>query len=277
MQPLKQLGIVFSLALAAGNVHANSGSATFSGADGETIHMEYAGDKLSMAVGGGDDRMVLRDGKMYLISGTTVIDAGSMLGMVGQNAPSLGADDIDQFSSLTATGRSETVAGVKGDVHLLEYVDGDGRTQRKELVLSKDAKAVALSGALMNMATTVAKLTNTDVAASHAQFEAALKGRGILRVDNEFKVVSFGNAPAASRFELPSAPQQLPNLLGLMGGGANADANAESGGFMGGLLGQKAQRQQDRIEQRTDQEVDEATDSMMDKALDKAFGKLFGK
>jgi len=276
MQHTKHIGFFVATMLTAGAAVA-SGSATISSTDGETVRMEYAGDKLSMDVGDGQGRMVMRDGKMFMITDGMVIDAGSMMGMIGQQAPSVGPDDFDQFKSLTATGASETVAGVRGDVHILEYVDGDGRAQRKELVLSSDAKAVALSGAMMNMANTMAKLINSPMGEHNAKFEAALKGQGVLRADNDFTVVSFGGAPAASRFELPSEPQSMPNLQGMMGGGvANADAE-EGGGFMSGLFGQKAQRQQDRVEQRTDEEVDEATDSMVDKAMDKAFGKLFGK
>jgi ribosomal protein L24E len=260
----------------AGAAHA-AGSATISGNDGSSVRMEYAGNMLSMDVAGqGEGRMVLRDGKMYVITDGMVLDAGSMMGIVGQQAPDLGADDVDQFKSLSATGRSETVAGVKGEIHMLEYVDGRGQSQRKEIVLSSDARAVALAKAMMNMATTMAELTDSPKAAGNAELEAAMKGKGFLRVDNDFKVVSFGEAPPASRFELPSEPQQMPNLQGLMGGGANADAQQDGGGFMGGLFGDKAKRQQERVEQRTDAEVDEATDSMVDKAMDKAFGKLFG-
>lgn len=279
MHHIHKLFCLLALTLGWGAVHA-AGSATISGGDGDTVLMEYSGDKLSMGVGGGSDRMIMRDGKMFMVTGDTVIDAGSMMGLIGQQAPTMGADDMDQFKSLTATGRSETHAGVKGEVHILQYLDGDGQAQSKELVLSGDARAVELSKAMMLMGTTMSKLANIDIGREEAKWQTALAGRGVLRADNDFKVVSFGNAPAASRFELPSAPQSLPNLQGLMGGGAaNAEAGAgnSGGGFLGGMFGNKAERQQGRVEQRTEQEVDEATDSMVDKALDKAFGKLFGK
>lgn len=265
------------LSLGIGTAHA-AGSATISSSDGETVRMDYLDDKLSMNVGAGSDRMVLRDGKMFMISGDTVIDAGSMMSMVGQQMPALGPDDVDQFKSLKASGRSETVAGINGEVHVLTYVDGEGNTQSRELVLSKDPRAVELMKAFSNMTETMAQLTGNPMPAGGAEFEAALRGYGMLRADSDFRVVSFNDAPAASRFELPSAPQSMPNMQGQMGGGANAEAGAEAsgGGFMGGLFGQKAQRQQERVEQRSDQEVDEATDSMVDKAMDKAFGKLFG-
>ncbi len=282
MSHAKKLIYLIALIMSTGTAYA-AGSATITGGEqGDQMLLEYSGDKLSMGVGGGGtERMILRDGKMFMISGETVIDAGSMMGRIGQQAPNMGADDMDQFKSLTATGRSETIAGIKGDVHLLQYVDGDGQAQSKELVLSRDARAVELSNALMVMSTTMSKLANIDIGREEAKWQAALAGRGVLRADNDFRVVSFGGAPAASRFELPSAPQSLPNLQGLLGGGASADAEAQGsgagGGFLGGLFGNKAERQQGRVEQRTEQEVDEATDSMVDKAMDKAFGKLFGK
>lgn len=274
----KVAGIIILMLGFLGSAHAG-GSATISSSEGDLVRMEYLGDKLSMSVSEGDERMILRDGKMFMISGDTVIDTSSMLGMLGQQIPNVGPEDVDQFKSLESTGRNETVAGVKGEVHVLKYVDADGQAHSKELVLSNDPRAVALSKALSNMASTMSKLTQVPTTDGNARFEAALKGRGLLRADQDFKVVRFDNAPAASRFELPSAPQSIPDLQGLMGGGATAEpqsAEGAGGGLLDGLFGQKAERQQERIEQRTDAEVDEATDSMVDKALDKAFGKLFG-
>lgn len=89
MRRIGTIVFVMALSLGIGNAQA-AGSATISSSDGETVRMDYLGDKLSMNVGAGSDRMVLRDGKMYMISGDTVIDAGSMMSMVGQQMPALG-------------------------------------------------------------------------------------------------------------------------------------------------------------------------------------------
>jgi hypothetical protein len=284
------LGALFAIAITASAGVQAAGSAVIDGGDGtqqQRINLEYSGDKLRMDMQGQQDgSMIVRDGHVYMVTRGMVLDLGSMVGMLGQQgmkAPSTAPTDIGRFLGLDSAGRSETIAGISGQVHVLRYEDEEGRASSEEVVLSKDSRARELTQALEIMATSFQKSLGTAAPAGEAKMRAALKGQGILRYGRNFRVVSFGAAPAASRFELPSAPQQMPSLgnLGSAPAEGTAPAAAAEGGGIGGKLGaifgSKAQRQQDRAVQRSESEVDQATDKAVDSALDKAFDKIFGK
>ncbi len=269
-----------------------AGSAVVEGGDGTERHranLEFSGDKLRVETQGqAEGVMIVRDGAVYAVTNGMVIDMGSMMGMLGQQrgmqAPKSGPEDIVRYLGLDTAGRNETIAGVTGTVHVLRYEDGQGRVRSDELVLSKDSRARELSAALETMATTFQKSAGRNETPGEAKLRAEIKGQGVLRYGGQFRVISFGAAPAASRFELPSAPQKMPSFGGgLPGGTAAATPEAGDGkstenvgGRLSELFGGKMQRQQERAQQRGDSEVDQATDKAVDSVLDKAFNKIFG-
>jgi hypothetical protein len=185
---------------------------------GEEMKLEYRGARLRMSVGGqGEDAyMLIRDGKIYSVSGDMVIDAGSMMQAFGGQTKTPG-DSLARFHALEATGRSETVAGISGEVHVLDFTDHDGRRQQKDVVLSEDDRVVALQEAFLRMTKTMAEATGTDTGGA-ADLEAALDGRGVLRMGNEMRVTEIsGETPAAERFELPSEPKSMGDFGGAFG------------------------------------------------------------
>lgn len=292
---------------------AQAGSATIEAGDGKDrsrVLLEYQGDLLRIEPQGtsqGNGTMIARDGKAFVIAGSSVFELSSMAGMMGRQAPvpSDAPGNVGQFLGLDATGRSESVAGVSGSVYLMRYLDESGQEHRDELVLSTDKRARELGDAMQQFSRTLQRVLGHSAQDGEVQMRAQLQGRGVLRYAQGFRVASFGAEPAASRFELPSAPQRLPALGGLgglgaaegMNGGTGGDATvsagaagsaaaastdagasgAADGGVFGRIFGQKAQRQQDRVEQRSNAEVDQQTDQAVDKVLDKAFDKLFGR
>lgn len=275
---LMALWMVTPTAWAAGRATIEAGD----GQDRTRATLEYRDDKLRMLTQAGGSEspqstMILRDGKVYVVVNDTVLDAGQAMGMLGSSfrAPSVGPNEVRRFIALESTGRSETVAGISGKVHLLRYEDGEGRVQADEMVLSSDARAQDLSRAMQLMGETLRRSMNLPVQADEAKLQSALQGRGVLRYRQDFRIVSIdASAPPASSFELPSAPVQLPSL-GAIGG--QSGGSAQGGIDLGQIFGGKAQRQQERVESRTDAEIDQATDQTVDKVLDKAFDKLFGR
>jgi len=265
---------------------------------GQTSEMtiEYNGDKARFNVSGqADTYMVMRDGKAYAVTQGMVMDMSGMASMMGSqmqaNPGSMGSD-VDRFMGMHSTGRSETVAGMRGEVYIVEYADEKGQKHAEEVVLSTDKKAWDLGQAMMTMGRNFARAAGVAERSGETEMWNTLNGKraGVLRYGTQMQVVSInGSSPSSSRFELPAAPTQMPNLGALLGGAGagasasgNASANTGAAGNTGGtvdldaFLGGKAQRQQDRVEQRTDQEIDNATDKAVDKALNKAFDKLFG-
>ncbi|WP_421718242.1 hypothetical protein [Algiphilus sp.] len=243
------------------------GTATIASQD-QSMSLEYDGDKVRMNVGGQSDTyMLIRDGRMYSVSGDMVFDASSLMRSFAGQAPAP-SEDVGDFHGLKATGRSETVAGIKGEVYVIDFTDGDGRRQQKEAVLSRDKRAREMQQAFMRMTEVMAEATNTNTSGA-AEMDAALDGRGILRMGNEMRVTEIsGSAPSAARFELPAEPQSL--------GGGGSKGEGGLGAAISGFFGDKAERQQDRAADRTEQEIDEQTDKAADSLMDKAFDKLFG-
>lgn len=266
---------------------AAGGKATLESSDGQQrlqSTLEYDGrGALRMTAGQDPNQYLLhRDGKVYSVfsqDGTPlVVEMGAMLktlgGMAQQNAGQQPlAGDVAEFRDLRDTGRTETVAGIKGRVHELSYVDSQGRARTESLVLSSDGRARELTQTLFAFGEAMAAAAATAEPAGSRRLETEIVGgnQGVLRFGTQFRVLAFdGSTPSAARFELPAAPTQMPDLGGMMPGGAGANP-------LGTVLGQKAERQQQRVEDRANQEVDEATDTAVDKALDKAFDKLFGR
>lgn len=263
-------------AFAGGTAVIRSGGST-----DNQVSIDFLGDKARFDMQGqADSYVVIRDSKAYAVTPGLVMDLSNMMQMFGQQAASSNpgemGSDVARFIGLSDTGRNETVAGISGDVHILKYVDNDGQEHADEVVLSSNGAVRELTAAMQSIGTSFAVAAGNGQTQGAKDLWSSLSGKkvGVLRYTDQMQVVSIsGSSPAASRFELPSEPQQLPNF-----GALGANANASGGGSvdLGAILGQKADRQQDRVENRTDQEVDEATDKAVDKALDKAFKKLFG-
>lgn len=259
------------------------------GTDRQQVTYEFDGSNVRMSLPEGAEGYALIRGETpYMVmtgDQLMVMDLSQAMKMLGGmvKVPE-GPAEMDGFVSLKDTGRSETVAGVGGKVYLATYTE-DGQQKTAEMVLSSDRRAREFTNAMMGFARSMVKAGGRSMPEGSTELERQMAAGelGILRMGTEMRLTRLdGNTPAASRFELPAAPTQMPSLEGLFGGagaGANVDAGSEGGGGgfnLGGMFGKKIERQQERVEGRTDQEVDEATDSAVDKALDKAFGKLFG-
>lgn len=275
---------------------AFAGTATVVAGDEDTsMTFEYAGNDL-LRMGTSDDTyMLIRDNTLFIVGNQSgepmVFNASSMMrgfsGMIQQAAP---AATTNEFVSLENTGRSETVAGIKGDVYRLTVLE-EGKERTDEVVMSNDKRAIEFRDALFMMArATMAALDDPDAANRSQEMEAELRdtGLGILRVGKEMTVSELsGQQVAAARFELPAEPMDMQGLGAMMGsmgqGQAESDddtGEARSGGMFSGMmnaLGGQADRQADRASDKVDDEVQEETDSAVDSALDKAFGKIFGR
>lgn len=184
---------------------------------GSITTMEYRGAGLLRMSGQYDGYMLHRDGKLFMVSGPPgrqmVIDAAAAFKMAGGMMPATGPNPV-KLNSFSNSGRSETVAGIPGEVWDINYQDEKGNTQQRELVLSKDSRAREYSEAMYQMTRTMFRITGKDPAQAEVlSKELRDKGLGILRFGSEMKVLDLsGNDVPESRFALPSAPMQMPNF-----------------------------------------------------------------
>lgn len=188
---------------------AQAGGSASIASEGEDMRLEYTDNKVRMHIAGQGDNayMLLLDDRVYSVAGDLVIDASSMLQQFSDQAPTPG-DSMASFHGLEATGRTESVAGIRGEVYVVDFTDGDGRRQQKEAVLSDDKRAVDMQRAFMHFVHTMSQASGGLDGAK--DLEEALGERGILRMGKQMRVAEIsGETPPDARFELPSEPRSL--------------------------------------------------------------------
>lgn len=182
---------------------------------------EWAGDttvqwldegtmRMSFGSAEEDGYMLVRDGQTYNVMREggewMVLEVGDMMkGLVAaiqEDEPELQTGSV----KLKKAGGSETVAGIKGDRYTVTMVDGNGKEETGELVLTSDPLVTEF---------TRAQTSFVQIEGSEKLFDAMPKGqRGILRWDGNFELVSISSdAPDASLFELPAEPQSMADMM----------------------------------------------------------------
>lgn len=186
----------------------------------QTITIHYKDDQhIRMDSGQQGSYLLIVGKKVYAVSNhngkITAIDMDSM--------PKFTPPAVEKKpagkGSFVKTGRSETVAGIKGEVYLAD----DGAGKKMEVVLASDARAAALSRAFMALAARMGQSLGRETATG---IEAALReakqhGYGaLLRSGNHMTLQSLRNAtlPAAT-WQLPPGvtPTAIPGFAGQPG------------------------------------------------------------
>jgi len=283
---------------------SNAGTAVFQSREAganSTTRFEYLNESTArMSVDGqegADSYMLFRDGKALIVSHTQgqtmVMDMQKLSGMASQFGAATGQATQSFTSSvqkMEATGKKETVAGIKGEVYRLEWVE-NGKKRSDELVLSKDKAARAYTRAWMNVVRVMQKAgTQQEIRGDHLVARLDKKKLGILRLGDRFELKSIKpGKPDSARFAVPESTMEMPDLGGLLGGataaGSAGAANSgaepvKSGGMWGSLkdkFKKKGDRQADRQTSRTDNAVDHATDKAVDGVVEKSVEKIFGR
>ena len=229
------------------------------------------GDDITRWNAGEDNYFLVSEDELYMVSrteeGWQVLELGSMtkalISFASQYAEQMTGGT--ETGELESTGRTERVAGIKGEVY--RYYDEEQKTE-VEVVLTKDRDVVEATRA---MVATFASLFGEDEV--RAQSEEAFWGKGLLlsrSEDSEFRLASVsGKAVPKSRFELPAEPTKLGFDFSNLFGQANSEPTTET----------------EEQEGKTAEEIGEDADEL-DKALKsvtglgesaaKAWGKLFG-
>ena len=229
------------------------------------------GDDITRWNAGEDNYFLVSEDEQYIVSrteeGWQVLEIGSMtkalISFASQYAEQMTGST--EAGELEPTGRTERVAGIKGEVY--RYYDEEEKTE-VEVVLTKNRDVVEANRAMME---TLAALFGEDEL--RAQSEEAFWGKGLLlsrSEDSEFRLASVSDkAVPKSRFELPAEPTKLgfdfSNLFGQANSGAAAEAQEQEGKTVE-EIGEDAN------------ELDKALKSVtgLGESAAKAWGKLFG-
>src|SRR5699024_3598468 len=163
-----------------------------------------------------DDYMLMQSGKVYLVmhegGQQQVLDIGDMAQMF---MSFLDEDTLDELmpetlDSIEATGKTETDAGIKGEVYKISHTTGKGETEQREAVLTGDKTVTELTEVALH---TFRTLTATPELGKFVE-ELPKNRRGILRLDDSHTLASISSdKPDDSLFELPGKPQGLQDLM----------------------------------------------------------------
>ena len=278
---------IISAALTGAAATAFAGAADVKSSEGGAMKFEYdGGDNLRINMGNQAGYMVKRGNEMFMVTDADgqmmVVSMNQALGMFAGMAQGATPNTVEgKLLSMKATGRSETVAGIKGEVYQTRFIDDRGQERSEELVLARDQRAVDFQRAMFGMIDAMGAAAGADTSAAD-EMKKKLKSMnmGVLRYGDEMWVANISDRKIdPARFELPAEPMDLSALGGVLGAASGAEGE-EEGGFVSGILGAfggKKDRQEDRLETTADQTVDRATDSAVDGALTKAFDKHVGK
>lgn len=167
-----------------------------------------------------DGYMLARDGKVYVVSPDategmpSVMEIGDMMqgfAEMGNIAEDDNAGPLAvRITSVKATGKKESVAGIDGDVYEVTTTDKQGKTETMQAVFTDDPLTIEMTAAYL-------AITEAMVGAEMmADFVNALpknKG-GVLRMGDTMTVQSIAaNAPPASAFELPAKPVNMGDMM----------------------------------------------------------------
>lgn len=220
-----KISIVIALVLAVPALAVAGGRATFQGSNPKThqdstIEIVWQDQHtLRMEAGSSDAWFIIRDGKAYTVTmqgdKPTVMEMGGVMKMFGAMAKKQ-ADKSNQSSfskpdDIKATGRTETVAGIKGQVYLVKTTDADGNEKTQEVVLTGDPVVVEMTRAYV---TAMGDLFDIQ---GPADFWQALptERQGLLRSGDDFHVKNVdATNPPDELFELPAKPMSLGSMFG---------------------------------------------------------------
>lgn len=201
-----------------------AGSATFDSGGGDTSHLRWQdAQTVRMDMADGEGHMVLRQGKLYMVNPQAaksgmppVMEIGAMMQGFAQAFDAGNGDQAvaqalsSRVQSVKKTGKTETVAGIQGEVYDLVFTDRQGKTDRVQAVFTSDAQAVEMTEAYLAF---TGALIGPERVADFSQ--AMPKGqRGLLRLGDDMRVQTISRqGPGAELFELPAAPVNMNEMM----------------------------------------------------------------
>ena len=228
--PSLLLALLLAPMLPASNAFAD-GSARFSTGDPDvpTLTFRWRGDDRSRLDSPGQPAHVIAiDGQAWGVASVAgqpvAMDLESLSRILGPNSglDRLGPGSVvpTRLTALEATGQSEVVAGITGEVYRVSWEDSQGQARIGEAVFTNHALVREMQSALVDgMAAAIARRGNIS-GQEQAYAELRQRGLAVLRFGDAFRLESIeGSEQPGDRFTLPRRPIDLRQMMrGVMGG-----------------------------------------------------------
>jgi len=206
--------------------------------DGETQTIMYHDATHAKMINSSkdEDSAIYRiDKKIYIVSTengkTKVVDMDQMRSMMGAFAGAAQEQEKPKKPDfkITKTGKKETVAGIKGEVWIIEGNE-NGEHFKSKIVVSKDKRLLKATNAMIGLFSEMGD-GSTDEIASIFEIQ---KGYATIKADG-FILKSFKEKKLPkSDYELPkdAQMQEMPNIAALFGGGAPSKDGKKTKGIL---------------------------------------------
>ena len=178
----------------------------------------WRGEALRVDIDGVDAFMLLKGDTVYSITSAAgqvmVIPISDLAGMAGAagagaQAPKAGPVFPTDIGGMEATGEIRTVAGLKGEVYQVEWVDNQGTAHTSTAVLSDDARLLEHQALKMSFSRTVAGEEPNPL-----MVELDRRNLAPLSFGDRFAVVEVsGDAGPDGNFVLPAEPMDLKGMM----------------------------------------------------------------
>lgn len=170
--------------------------------------------------------MLTRDNSLYAVTnaggmGATVMELSALCDMAGPAAMG-GADSMpagitieraEDVVAVEATGRTETLAGMEGELYEITWIDSNEQEHTDNAVLSDAPLALEIAEAFEMLA---ANTCEGEV--DPRQNAVRARGLAILRYADSYTVISASDeGRPAGAFELPAEPTDLSAMMQGMG------------------------------------------------------------
>ena len=168
------------------------------------MDVRWAGDNLRLDFPEQQEGyMLLQGDKGYMVAEAEgqkiIMDLSTLKDMAeGMSGEQLNEAAARTLESLEATGDTETVAGIEGEIYNIQWTDNGGNSHDETIVLSDNAQARELLDAFHSYQKSL--MGKPDPIAQALEE----RGMGMLRQGDSFLIISMTDAtPDASIFSLP--------------------------------------------------------------------------
>lgn len=262
-------------------------TAIFNAGGGDRVTIEYRDEdhvRMSAADGG---YMIITDGEGYVASRDSgqwqvfaLKDMAAMMERIGINGSQIDIVDVEEDTELRDTGRTETIAGIVGQVYEIVQQDGPEQEVVGEIVLTDDPEARDAYRGLMRITGLMGELAGVQSIDTVLGDRFGITGQAVLRAD-DWQLASISDASIPdTNFELPAEPMSMPNFGG--SGAGSGDQGGGAGLGIGSWLGNEAQAagevatdEASNVAEETEQEARESTTESIRSGVRRGLRSIF--